>query len=350
MTTTEIQHIYWFAPYNLTCPSTRYRGRIPLDALHQQWGITYDFFFPQRNLAAYLRFAFLWLKLFFFRKKNSLIVIQKICSNRWYAKALKFLVAWHPKDTVYDLDDAEYYRQPTDTLHYFLGRCERIQVGSETLAEYCSGFNEKVHIATSPVYQHCYQKKQKNSLFTIGWVGDFGNGAAISKDFSHKRSMFECLFPALQKIEQPFRLIIVGVKNPQDIPLIKEYFAPFSHIQLEVPVNLNWVEDAWIYELISTFDIGVSPLVGHPFNQAKSAFKAKQYLSCGVPVVASDVGENGTFVNAKNGRLCQNVADFENAIHFFMGLSEEHYRRYCQKALEGARAFSMEVYCKHLLS
>lgn len=346
----SFQHIYWFAPYNLTCPSTRYRGLLPLEELKKE-GITYDFFYPQASWRAYWQFLFLVFRIVFFRKANSLLVIQKICSTRAYGRTLRWLVKRNPKATLYDLDDAEYYRQPTSSLHFFLQHCEWIQVGSHALAAYARQFNEQVFINTSPVPIQAITKQEKKNCLTLGWVGDFGNGKAISKAFAHKTSLFQLLFPLLKELSFPIKLILVGVKSPDDIPLIERYFEGCSSIQLEIPTNLDWTNDAWLYTSILEFDVGLSPLVDHPFNRAKSAFKAKQYLACGVPVIASAVGENALFVQQDmNGWLCSCPEDWKQALHYFQGLEKATYAAYVEQALAGRANFSLTHYTQRLLT
>ena len=46
----NIKHIYWFAPYNLNYPSTRYRGVLPLKYLSEN-NVTNDFVFPERSIS-----------------------------------------------------------------------------------------------------------------------------------------------------------------------------------------------------------------------------------------------------------------------------------------------------------
>lgn len=346
----SFQHIYWFAPYNLTCPSTRYRGLLPLEELQKE-GITYDFFYPQASFRAYWHFLYLVFCIAFFRKNNSLLVIQKVCSTRAYGRTLRWLVKRNPKATLYDLDDAEYYRQPTSSLHFFLQHCEWVQVGSHALAAYARQFNKQVFINTSPVPIQPTTKQGKNDCLTLGWVGDFGNGKAISKAFAHKTSLFQLLFPALKELSFPIKLVLIGVKRSDDIPLIEQYFEGCSHLQLEIPMALDWTNDAWLYEKIVEFDVGLSPLVNHPFNTAKSAFKAKQYLACGVPVIASAIGENALFVQQGiNGRLCNGLGDWKEALNYFQQLEKAPYSVYVQQALAGRANFSLEHYTKQLLS
>ncbi|MFK7798759.1 MAG: glycosyltransferase [Aureispira sp.] len=345
-----IQHIYWFAPYNLTCPSTRYRGLMPLQKLKEQ-GVNYDFFYPEATSKAYLRFLYLVIGILLFRKKNSLLVIQKVCSTGLYGQALCWLIRLQPQMTLYDLDDAEYYRQPTSSLHFFLEHCQWVQVGSHALAAYARQFNQQVYINTSPVPLPTAIKQKKNACLTLGWVGDFGNGKAISKEFAHKTSLFKLLFPVLKELDFSIKLVLIGVKRPEDIPLIEAYFEEDAHIQLEIPSNLDWTNDDWLYDQMATFDVGLSPLVEHPFNTAKSAFKAKQYLACGVPTIASAVGENALFVQDYiNGRLCTSADDWKEALCYFEAMDEQAYTIYSTQARAGQEQFSLSNYVQQLLT
>ena len=50
------------------------------------------------------------------------------------------------------------------------------------------------------------------------------------------------------------------------------------------------------YDTIADGDIGIMPLVDDGFTRGKCAYKALQYMSCGLPVVASDVGVNREWI------------------------------------------------------
>jgi glycosyltransferase involved in cell wall biosynthesis len=346
----NIKHIYWFAPYNLTCPSTRYRGKLPLEYLEKHHNLTYDFIFPQRNLKSIFRFLILFCSILLFRKNDSIIVFQKIISNRLYANLLKILVYFQPQNTLYDIDDAEYYRTSTQTLHFFLKHCQTVSVSSEALKTYCLAFNSNIIELTSPVPKHSHQKTTRNEKFTIGWVGDFGSGLEVSKHFSHKANLSQLLFPELLKLDFPFKLTLIGVKKTSDIRAITTYFNTKTNIEIDIPTHLDWVNDAWLYPMISQFDIGISPMLDHPFNQAKSAFKAKQYLSAGIPTVASDVGENARFViHEFNGILCQTSTDFGVAIEHFYKMTKKEYDVFSKNALAKMDVFSVKNYCEKFL-
>lgn len=342
----KFNHIYWFASYHLDSPSTRYRAKYPLDFLVDNQLISYDLIFPQRTVKGLLRFFKTYLKALFFKKSNDIIVIQKVCSNGFFAKALQCLVLFRKENTLYDLDDAEYLRQPTATLHFFLRHCEKITVGSEALCQYALQFNSKVYLQTSPVVSHCFQKKEKNDTLTIGWAGDVGNGNIISKPFSHKTSLFQLLFPALKLMTIPLNICILGVKNEADVEEIKAFFQEKTNINIEIPFPLNWQNDMWLYEKMTTWDIGVSPMILHPFNEAKSAFKAKQYLSCGLPVLASPTGENTSFVlDGQNGFICNNTTEFYDKIMQFEVMDKAKYEQMSRNALDSKIHFSIARYC-----
>lgn len=346
----DYQHIYWFAPYDLRCASTRYRGKIPLDFLKENHGVSYDFYIPSRTLAGTWRLMLLFIEILFFRKQDALVVIQKVRSNRFYANILKCLIWMRPQHTLYDLDDAEQYRYPTKTFHFFIQHCTSVRVGSKALFDYCSQLNPNVMLATSPVYEHGLRKQQQNPKLHIGWVGDFGNGNTQSKPFAHKTSLYTLLFPALKALDFEVKFSIIGVKKPSDIPQIQAYFSDCPNIELHIPQQLDWTTDNWVYKEICTFDIGVSPLVNHPFNEAKSAFKAKQYLSCGVPVIGSKIGENTFFIkDNKNGFLVQNTADFVEKIKKVVCMNATTYMKFSTAAFQSKKAFSIQNYCATLV-
>lgn len=347
----EINHIYWFAHYNLSCPSSRYRGKYALDYLKKHKNIEFDFVYPSTKTKDVLQFLYVYLKVLFFRKRNSVIVFQKIRTDRFYGKLLKFLLFARKNNTIYDIDDAEYLRVPRKIIDHYIKNCSYVIASGKVLESYCKKFNPNVFISTSPIIDHHFLKKGRNKIPIIGWVGDFGNGNPIERDYSHKTSLYSVLFPALIQLKFNIKLILIGVKEKEDIPEIQNYFRPYPHIELEIPENesLDWKNDTWLYEKIREFDIGVSPILDFEFNRAKSAFKAKQYLSCGIPALASDVGENSSFVNERNGAICNSIDDFKNAIIRLIDLSNEKYQKLSEEALKNKGTFSMEQYCEKLL-
>jgi len=123
------------------------------------------------------------------------------------------------------------------------------------------------------------KKLNRNKKPVIGWVGDYGNGNEIEKDYSHKSSLTTLLFPALTQLNFEIKLVLIGIKEKADIPEIKTFFESYPHIELEIPEDLGWENDLWLYDKIKDFDIGVSPMLDFEFNRAKSAFSCAAALN-----------------------------------------------------------------------
>src|SRR5688572_13337958 len=122
----KIEFIYWFAYYNLRSPSIRYRAKYPLDFFKQHKGVNSYLVIPGYSPKRILIFLKAYFSALLFRKKNSLIVIQRVQSDFIYANLLKLLVRIRKRDTVYDLDDADYLELKPDTIHYFAKHCQKI--------------------------------------------------------------------------------------------------------------------------------------------------------------------------------------------------------------------------------
>jgi glycosyltransferase involved in cell wall biosynthesis len=56
-------------------------------------------------------------------------------------------------------------------------------------------------------------------------------------------------------------------------------------------------------ELINKFDVGIMPLNDNLWERGKCGFKLIQYMSCGIPVIASPVGINSEIVSNDVGFL-----------------------------------------------
>lgn len=337
----EIKHIYWFSYFNLSEPSVRYRAKYPLEQLQSQYGITSSVVLPERNLHGIWQFIKVFLSALLFRKKDSLIVFQKIYTNGLYAKTLQLLLLLSPCNTLYDIDDAEYTRRPAGTIHYFMKKCTACTVGSAALANYARQFNTEVALLTSPVIEHGVSRAPDN-VFTVGWIGYYG---------AHRESLTRLLFPALQKTDFPVRLKLLGVAGSEEREEIRNYFSNKPNISLDMPADIDWQNEYAVYRHVASFDVGVSPLTDTEFNRAKSAFKLKQCLSCGIPVLGSSVGENLRFLkDGVNGYLCDSPDDYYENICRLQQLPAAAYSLLSENAKQSITQFSIAHYCAALLS
>lgn len=337
-----LKHIYWFSYFNSDLPSVRYRADYPLEELHEKHGISYSIVYPSYDRKSILHFLRVYFACLLFRKKDPVIVIQKLYTNGLYAHALKLLVFVRRQNTLYDLDDAEYLEYPPVAINYFMKRCAACSMGSAALVEYAKQFNSNSFFLTSPVIEHDQVKKERSPVFTVGWIGCYGG--------AHKDALFTQAFPAIKKVNFPIRLVLLGVKKQAHKEELRNFFGENNNIELVIPDNINWHDEVSVYQRIKTFDLGLAPLLDIEMHRAKSAFKLKQYFSCGVPVLGSDIGENGRFLeNGVNGFLCRTPEHYQEMILEIKNMKKELYETFSSNACNSAEKFTSKGYCSALM-
>jgi glycosyltransferase involved in cell wall biosynthesis len=185
---------------------------------------------------------------------------------------------------VLDLDDATYvpYTSPTyggltKALKFFrktdqLITWSRVVIcGNQTIADYVSGKGARSEIIPTVVDTEKFKPAgpPDRTLPIVGWVG------------THSTFPFlEVILPALAEVakQSPFRLKIVGSgRAVVNVP----------GVEVE---NLEWNLDREI-EDFQSLDVGLYPLnADNNWATGKSGFKAIQYMSTGVPYVATPIG------------------------------------------------------------
>lgn len=339
----NIEFIYWFAHYNLASPSVRYRGKYPLDFLKEQYRVNSYFIFPSYKPARILQFIRAYFSALIFRKEKSIIVVQRINSNFIYANLLKLLVKIRSSDTIYDIDDADYLEYPPNTIYYFSRNCSKISVGSNELVKNLSKFNPNIFLNTSSTPDLNIIKHKKESIFTIGWIGGFGG--------DHKISLTTYFFPALNALPFKFKFVLLGVAEKSEYVFLNDYFKSFENMILEMPQDIEWTNEFDIQQRISQFDIGIATLMDNEMQRSKSAFKAKQYMNNGVPVLSVDIPENNVFVDhGKNGFLCSSHEDFKKRIIEFHDMSDKDYAIFSSNARNSIARFNLTSYCDTIIA
>lgn len=180
-----------------------------------------------------------------------------------------------------------------------------VLAGNSYLAEYAKDAGAKnIQLIPTVVDPIKYQKRQNSStdVLTIGWIGSP----------STQKYVVEIL-PELQKTYEyrSFRLVLVGASQDivNDLP------------GLDVEVY-DWDEKTEA-DLISLMDIGIMPLHDGPWEKGKCGYKLIQYMACGIPVVASDIGVNREIIENKTcGILATKRSDWSNALVSLLGSGE----------------------------
>lgn len=339
----QIEYIYWFAYYNEASPSVRYRGKYPLDFFEKNYGIKYSLIIPGYKPNKVLAFIKAYFSALLFCRKNAIIVIQRVHSNFIYSSLLKLLVLFRKKNTVYDLDDADYIYLKPHSIYYFARKCNFITAGSNAIAEHLSQYNKNIIIASSPTPDLGIVKQKRSNIFTIGWIGGFGG--------DHKRSLTEMVFPAIKELKLNIRLVLLGVTKDEDFKWIREYFIKNKNIQLEIPSIIDWKDEKSIQKKICSFDIGISTLLDNKIQRSKSGIKAKQYLNNGIPVLGSNLPENDWVIkDGFNGYFCSDTQQFKEKIREFYHMTEEQYSYFSKNARASVNMFDHEAYFKSFMN
>ena len=329
----QIEHIYWFAYYNLDSPSVRYRAKYPLDFAKEKLGISSNLVIPGYSPKKLLNFIKRYTSALIFPKKNSLIVIQRVRSNFIYSNLLMLLVLIRKELTVYDIDDADYLEHNPKKIHFFARNCNYISAGSPEIAKYLKQFNSKVIHTTSPTPDYDIIKKERNSVFTVGWIGGFGRG--------HKDSLYKYLFPALKGLNFDCQLVMIGITKESDKKEIYKFFEKYSNIKVAIPNNIDWRDEVSLQKMIAKFDVGIATLLNNPIQLSKSGIKAKQYMNNGIPVICNDLPENNNVViDCFNGFICNSVSEFSERLILLRNMDDEQYWEYSKNARQSIEYFN----------
>jgi glycosyltransferase involved in cell wall biosynthesis len=188
---------------------------------------------------------------------------------------------------IYHLDDALYTQVPARFIAYRCRGATLMLTGNAEIADFGRRSGARVGILEGWVRAERYPRKGHGpaSPVRIGWVGTFP-----------ERNL-PPIAPALAEVCARHDAI-VKVVGPHDNRL--------SAAAPELDAFLEW--ETWSPErefaLFGDLDIGIMPLEDTPYNRGKEAFKLKEYLAAGLPVVASPVGHNRRVVSdGVNGYL-----------------------------------------------
>lgn len=239
--------------------------------------------FPSRVFFALkLCFALLWADVVF---------IQKDIPTR----RVMTLIRRFNRRVVFDLDDAIWTvntsrkngvepreaidRSVKESLGRFLTHdCSAVIAGNTYLADFCGQYNRNVFIVPTVIDVSRWRKTQFNdhhAVTVIGWIGTGDNLYFVEQ----LRDVFTVLHRRYGET--------VVLKVICNRPLVVD-----SPIHV---VNEPWSLESEVDQL-GQFDIGIMPLEADEWTRGKCGLKVIQYMSMGIPLVASPVGVNGQMV------------------------------------------------------
>jgi glycosyltransferase involved in cell wall biosynthesis len=189
------------------------------------------------------------------------------------------------RPVVFDFDDAVFLpprggnpllrliRRPRAVTARLCRMADAVLAGNDYLAKFAAGARggsgEGVEHFPTVIDTDAYTPRSERPTVppTLGWIGTHSTVPYL-----------EALFPLLAELQarHGFRLLVVSNLPPRPFPGLDVDFR-------------RWEADAELAYL-HEMDIGLYPLPNDSWTRGKCGFKAIQYMSCGIPVVASGVG------------------------------------------------------------
>lgn len=143
------------------------------------------------------------------------------------------------------------------------------------------------------------RKIKEKTHFTIGWIGSPVTAVYLQP-----------ILPLLRELQTQLgiKVLLVGASKDQ-----------FLHESFEFR---PWSENTEVKN-IQAFDVGIMPLPDTPWAKGKCGYKLIQYMACGVPVVASNIGANKDIINhGQQGFLATTLKDWHDAIKALFGSAD----------------------------
>ncbi len=212
---------------------------------------------------------------------------------------------------VYDFDDAIFLPNSSieSGLFRFLKYPKKIEAiirlariviaGNSYLLEYTKKINSSVALIPTCIDTETFKPSAEGKQgpnITIGWIGS-----------STTQHYLKRLYPILEGLsrDHSFRVRIIGAGRSILIP----------GVDVE---NLDWSLKTEL-ESLKRITIGVYPLDKNEWSEGKSGFKAIQFMSLGIPVVASPVGANKMIIKEGfNGFFAASEGEWKEKLSLLM--------------------------------
>jgi len=206
------------------------------------------------------------------------------------------------KPIIFDFEDAIYLPSPNKEnifrwlrfpkkFYLNIGLSRHVLVCNNYLKKKLHSYNPDITVIPTCIDTDKFKlktNKTSNDNLSIGWIGSHTTSSCLKQ-----------ITPVLQKLAKKYKftLKIVGGGNEIEIPGIKV-------------INEKWSIEKDV-ENFQSLDIGVYPLPDNEWAMAKTPFKTIQYMSVGVPTVASGVGGNREIIqDGINGFLASNEEEW----------------------------------------
>lgn len=273
-------------------PSSTFRGKEYLPYFSKK-GVSLTYIEPliSRYPPANIFLRTLWLFVVLFERFIIAIYVNRfdvVILQRELVSTL-FTFEWLIyKKKILDVDDAIHLKRNGLVAKLLAKNCDQIVCGNPTLGAWYEQYNSNVTIIptgidTSRYTQEIFQRNnQSQQSVTLGWIGTSSNFSSLYM-----------LEPVIVELIKKYNISLKIISDVAPVlPII-----PAKNI-----IYSKWSKSSDVVD-ISSFDIGLMPLLDSKWNEGKCSFKLLQYLSCSVCAVASPVGFNNNVINDTEGVL-----------------------------------------------
>lgn len=244
------------------------------------------------------------------------------------------------KPMLLDLDDATFvsYVSPTygplaSRLKWFgktdqlIRWADAVIAGNRVIAEYVSDRAKPVVILPTIVDTSVFTPKASSSNPpVIGWIGSHST-------FPYLKS----LLPVIEELGRKHRFKLRLVGGTEDVRL--------QTVEVE---NVRW-QLAREVEDFRSLDIGLYPIIADEWSIGKSGFKAIQYMSVGVPTVASAVGAvNEILEDGVTGFLVNTRDEWQDQLSVLLENAELRQQMGNLARESAVRRFSLDAQAEEL--
>jgi len=237
------------------------------------------------NIAGVLRFLFL-------ARSYNVVFIQKVLLSGFALQILSFL----NNNIVFDFDDA-IFTNPKVIKRFIqaVKKSKCVVLENDFNRSFVKKYNKNILTITGPIDTGYYCLRnggRDNGRIAIGWIGS-------QDSFDYFKPLLD-VFHNLSQRYKNLKIEVIGVKNikTEGFDLITKDW----HFQTEVSD-------------LHEFDIGIMPLPDDEWSKGKGGYKLLQYMSVGIPCVASPVGINQKIIrDGINGYLAGTDKEWEEKL------------------------------------
>lgn len=223
-----------------------------------------------------------------------------------------------PGPIVYDYDDAMFlpqrvgrgllgWMEHVETPKAVMRLSDVVLAGNRFLADYAGSYARHVVVLPTCIDTNRFVPRPRppddRRELVVGWIGSY-----TAAKYLH--SLVEVLSAVAKTV--PFRLYVIGC----------DALPPIEGVTIE---HAQWALAREVDDF-QRCDVGLYPLWDDAWAKGKCAFKAIQFMACGVPVVASAVGVNRALIqDGVNGFLASTEEEWvEKLRRLFMDASLRH--------------------------